>query len=139
MRAFPLIIIFSLTHLSGTAQSELRITVTELRSVKGNLMIGLFDNAGEFPKKATFGQIVPITGDSVSVVFSNLKARAYAVSVIHDENANGKLDTNFFGIPKEGFAFGNNSIGIFGPPSFEKAEVIVGHGLIRHVLVIRYY
>ena len=35
---------------------------------------------------------------------------------------NEKLDTNFFGIPKEQFGFSNNAKGRFGPPSFESAS-----------------
>jgi uncharacterized protein (DUF2141 family) len=27
------------------------------------------------------------------------------------------------GIPKEGFGFGNNAMGMFGPPSFDEAKV----------------
>jgi uncharacterized protein (DUF2141 family) len=32
----------------------------------------------------------------------------YSVAVIHDENNNGKLDTNIFGIPTEAYGFSNN-------------------------------
>jgi len=39
----------------------------------------------------------------------------YAVSVFHDENSNGKLDTNFLGIPREGVGASNNAKGHFGP------------------------
>jgi uncharacterized protein (DUF2141 family) len=39
-----------------------------------------------------------------------------------DSNKNEKLDTNFFGIPKEQFGFSNNAKGRFGPPSFESAS-----------------
>ena len=45
----------------------------------------------------------------------------YALSVIHDENGNGRLDTRL-GIPREGFAFSNNPRIWFGPPSFTAAR-----------------
>jgi len=49
----------------------------------------------------------------------------YGVAVIHDENRNHKLDRNFLGIPKEGFAFANNPhIGRSAPP-FSAAMVHV--------------
>jgi uncharacterized protein (DUF2141 family) len=35
--------------------------------------------------------------------FSDIKPGNYAIAVIHDENRNGELDTNMFGIPKEGW------------------------------------
>jgi uncharacterized protein (DUF2141 family) len=31
-----------------------------------------------------------------------------------------------FGIPKEGYGFGNDATGTFGPPAFEKALITVG-------------
>jgi len=34
--------------------------------------------------------------------FSVSKPGTFAVSVFRDENSNGKLDTNFMGIPREG-------------------------------------
>lgn len=60
-------------------------------------------------KKAIQGKTVELTADTITVVFENLEPGDYAVSVIHDRNNNGKLDTNTLGIPKEGFAFGNNA------------------------------
>ena len=38
----------------------------------------------------------------------NLPAGNYAVQVMHDENENNKLDTNFMGMPIEGYGFSNN-------------------------------
>jgi uncharacterized protein (DUF2141 family) len=35
---------------------------------------------------------------------------------------NGKLDTNFLGIPKEGYGFSNGAKGLLGPPSFSDAS-----------------
>ena len=46
----------------------------------------------------------------------------YAIGLYVDSNKNEKLDTNFFGIPKEQFGFSNNAKGRFGPPSFESAS-----------------
>ena len=57
----------------------------------------------------------------------------YAISIIHDENNNDKLDTNFIGIPKEGFGFSNNPRIMFGPPSFEKASFEINQA---HVILI---
>jgi len=45
----------------------------------------------------------------------------YAVSVFHDENYNGKLDTNLLGIPREGVGASNDARGNFRPPKFGAA------------------
>ena len=53
------------------------------------------------------------------------QAIRYAVFVIDDENGNGKLDTNFIGIPTEGFGFSNN-LHLTRKPTFEEAGFKVG-------------
>ena len=58
----------------------------------------------------------------VELVFEKVPPGTYAISVFHDANENGKLDSNFAGIPKEGFGFSNNAMGMFGPPSFGEAK-----------------
>ena len=58
----------------------------------------------------------------VQVSFENISPGDYAISVMHDANENNELDSNAFGIPKEGFGFSNDVMGMFGPPSFEKAK-----------------
>ncbi len=50
-----------------------------------------------------------------------MKPGTYAVSLVHDENANGKLDTKAM-IPGEGFGFSRNPMILFGPPSFGGAK-----------------
>jgi len=45
----------------------------------------------------------------------------YAVSVVHDQNNNDKLDTNFLGIPKEPYGFSNNPKSM-GKPSYDEAK-----------------
>ena len=94
-----------------------------IRAEKGNIMVGLFNNEDDFLKKALHGKVVKASGTTVTVLFENLPAGDYAVSIVHDENENGEMDTNMVGLPKEGFAFGNNAMGMFGPPSFDKAKV----------------
>ena len=49
---------------------------------------------------------------------------SFAISVIHDMNGNGKLDTNLFRIPKEPYGFSNNAGATFGPPKFEAAAFV---------------
>jgi uncharacterized protein (DUF2141 family) len=110
---------------SSFSQSTLEVTVQNVKAAQGTIRVGLFKNEETFLKNAAEGKIVKASGSEVIVRFENLKSGEYAVSVIHDENENGELDKNVMGIPKEGFAFGNNAMGMFGPPSFEEAKVIV--------------
>jgi len=106
---------------------KLSVKIEGLKSMKGNLLFGLYNNGSNFPDKkfALAGKVLPISSKTESFSFENLKPGKYAVAIIHDEDKDGGLSTNFIGIPKEGFGFSNNVMGIMGPPSFEKAAVIL--------------
>jgi uncharacterized protein (DUF2141 family) len=78
--------------------------------------------------------------DNVALVsFSGLPAGNYAVVILHDENDDHKMNTNFFGIPKEGCGFSNNVMGTFGPPSFSRASFsFTGNSETQITIVARY-
>jgi uncharacterized protein (DUF2141 family) len=121
------------------AQGKLEVTVKNIKDTKGSIRVGLFANEKDFLKTVTVGKVVKAAGKEITVVFEDLKPGHYAVSVIHDENENGELDSNMVGIPKEGFAFGNNAMGTFGPPTFEKAKITLGNNSDKQVIDMRYF
>lgn len=139
MRTILFTILFTLTCMATIAQGALEITIKNIRKVTGSVMVGLFDNEKDFPKKAVAGKVIAVTGDSVTITFNDLNPASYAISVIHDENNNGKLDSSIFGIPKEGFAFGNNAMGRFGPPSFRNARIRIDESPVKQVLMLKYF
>lgn len=130
--------IFMSMSSSIFAQETLHVEITNLKSSVGKVQVGLFDNEKDFLKKVFVGQTVSLNGTSVEVVFKNIPEGEYAISVIHDENENGELDSNFLGIPKEGFGFGNDAMGTFGPPSFDKAKVKINVQNQKQVVTMRY-
>jgi uncharacterized protein (DUF2141 family) len=124
--------------IQARAQGSLEVTVENIKEAKGTIRVGLFTNENDFLKKVADGKVVKANVGTVTVVFENLKRGDYAVSVIHDENENGELDTNVVGIPKEGFGFGNNAMGTFGPPSFDKAKITLDKSA-KQVISLRYF
>jgi uncharacterized protein (DUF2141 family) len=119
--------------------TSLEVTVKNIKGTKGDIRIGLFTTEAEFLKTAVKGKVVKANGAEVKVVFEDLPAGDYAVSVIHDENGNEKLDTKAMGIPKEGFAFGNNAMGTFGPPSFDEAKIKLEGKPVQQVISMKYF
>lgn len=92
-----------------TQAGELTVSVTNVRTDKGTLMVSVAKseagwNNQEKPVAATR---LAATGKDAVLHFT-LPAGTYAVQVMHDENDNGKLDANFMGIPIEGYGFSNN-------------------------------
>jgi uncharacterized protein (DUF2141 family) len=103
----------------------LEVSITNLDSDKGVLVVAVLNSAEQFSSgDLTFraNENVPIKDGKATVSFEDIPYGTFAVKTFHDENSNGKLDTNFVGYPKEGFGFSNNAMGKFGPPTFEQAK-----------------
>jgi uncharacterized protein (DUF2141 family) len=139
-------ILFYITVLGFTtissalsAQGKLEVTVRKIKETKGSVRVGLFINEKDFLKKASTGKVVKVTAHEIVVNFEDLQPGDYAISIIHDENENGALDTNMIGIPKEGFAFGNNAMGTFGPPSFQSSKITIEKDLVKQVIDMKYF
>jgi uncharacterized protein (DUF2141 family) len=113
-----IILITTLISISDCTFSQLtlNIEITGLRNNNGKIMIQLFDEN----EKVITQEIGQIKDKMSSFSIKNLKPGKYAVRYYHDENLNGKMETNMAGKPTEGYGFSNNVIGKFGPPPFEK-------------------
>lgn len=115
----------SLLAQSGVArESVLRVEINGLRNAHGQVACALFSSARDFPKnaeKAVAKTTSEIVHGQATCEFQGIAPGTYAVSVFHDENSNGKLDTNLIGIPREGVGASNNAKGRFGPPKFAAA------------------
>jgi uncharacterized protein (DUF2141 family) len=98
------------------SQVKLEIEIINVRNNSGTIMLQLFDKN----EKVVIQEKSPIKDYKCSFSFTNLKPGKYAVRYYHDENLNGKMETNLVGKPTEGYGFSNNVIGKFGPPIFEK-------------------
>jgi uncharacterized protein (DUF2141 family) len=115
--------VFCLITLSAVCQSQdLAVNVSNVKNLQGSLQVALFNSKETFLKKPIAAQSVKVTGQQVKIVFNNIPAGDYAVSLYHDENENQKMDSNFIGIPKEGYGFSNNPSSMFGPPDYESAR-----------------
>jgi len=117
--------ISSFMNLQKPVAASLSITIQNLRNNKGHVLISLFKDGVGYPDEAAkaFKKLcLPIVSNKVIYQFTDLPTGQYAIAILHDENDDQKMNTNFFGIPKEGYGFSNNVMGTFGPPSFSKAS-----------------
>ena len=120
--------VFSMGTLAET--SSLKLTVKNIQSSTGNLFINVFDSEDTFlgDTKVIAKEVVleGVLKDGTAEVDLVLPYGTYAIAVYHDDNANGKLDHGFFGIPAEPMGLSNNHVPKFGPPKFAKAAMKVG-------------
>jgi uncharacterized protein (DUF2141 family) len=101
---------------SSFSQCKLDIEITGIRNNTGKIMLQLFDSNQKVIKEV----MSDIKDNKCSFIIADLPAGKYAVRYYHDENINGKMETNLVGKPTEGYGFSNNVTGKFGPPPFAK-------------------
>lgn len=111
--------------LSSHAWAEtLTVVIENIEAAEGHLMVRVLQGEGEFNGEREAVSAIKqraIVGP-ISFSISNLPAGEYALQVMHDQNGNGKLDSNFIGIPTEPWAFSNNATGRMGPPAWKDVK-----------------
>jgi uncharacterized protein (DUF2141 family) len=122
-------------------QNTIRVAVEGLHSDKGQVLCELFSSADGFPKsgeKAVAQVKSTIASKHAQCEFAGIAPGTYAVALFHDENSNGKLDTNFLGIPREGTGASNDAKGRMGPPKFADAAFQFRGGLLDLKVTVVY-
>jgi uncharacterized protein (DUF2141 family) len=110
------------------AQGEVVARLSNFRNDKGLCHICIYNNPASFKGEAGMPlacQSVVIKDGKAEVVFKNLKEGIYALLSFHDENKNNKMDRNFLGIPKEGYAASRNNLPFAAAPSFAGNQFIL--------------
>lgn len=132
------------TTISTTAATgTITVKITNLKNQYGMLGVSLYNSENGFPAdhtKACASATKSIDGTTDEVIFSNLPYGTYAISVLHDENNNGKLDTTFLiGIPKEGIGVSNNPKARRGPPDFNECVFTLDSSDHELSIAMRYF
>ena len=121
--------------------ASIEITVTNIRKNKGIIRLAICKQADDFPdcgNSAVRTADLEIREGVAHVAFTEIPAGTYGVSVFHDANTNGKLDT-FLGIPREGYGFSTNPPFRPRAPRFSEAQIEIEGATeivikLRHVL-----
>ena len=131
----------ALIFIAGPA-SAARITVTiyGVHNNQGNVFVGLYASPAKFLQgnECDAQKKVRASTGPITVAFDNLAPGTYAVGAFHDENGNDHLDTNFLGLPIEGYALSNGVRAVMAKPTFQQAAFTVGNEDKPVALQIRY-
>lgn len=102
---------------------DVTIALQGIKKPTGSIVLCLWSKDESFPDcesgKAVKRIVVP--ANATSARFENVPAGTYAISAFHDANGNGKLDSNFLGLPLESVGMSNNPK-LNGPPRFKPAR-----------------
>ena len=114
-------LLFSGITLLVQGQTKITATVNGFENDKGVCRACLYNSPAAFNGNGAAVQCVQVTisDKKAMVVFQNVSSGTYAVSLFHDANNNNKFDTNFLGIPKEGYGASKNNLPFAGAPTYD--------------------
>jgi uncharacterized protein (DUF2141 family) len=120
----------------------IHVNILNIRNSTGTIDCALFASPKGFPRdvlrSAIVAMVLKIQQTQARCDFEDIPPGTYALAVIHDENMNGKLDTSWLGVPKEGYGFSNDVRATLSPPSFSDASFPYDGQNLDFTITLRY-
>lgn len=118
--------ILSMFH-NFVPDNSVTITIENIKGKKGTIQIAVFNTASSFPKVGGEYKLMQYTVSEGQSRFKikDLPNGEYAIAIHHDENSDGKMNTNMIGIPKEGYGFSKNYKPKLSAPKFSDCAIII--------------
>ena len=127
--SFAVLVFANLSAIAFAQSSScpgIHVKILNIKNSTGTVACALFESPDGFPHEflhaATNVMVIKVRKAQARCDFKDIPPGTYAMAVIHDENMNGKLDTNWLGIPKEGYGFSNDVKPLLGAPPFSAAS-----------------
>ncbi|MGI9235783.1 MAG: DUF2141 domain-containing protein [Woeseiaceae bacterium] len=111
------------------ADTSVTIDVLAVTKADGQMYLSVFDSKKAWLKKPIASESMNVAENTNAEKLSieiDLPAGDYAFHVFQDLDSNGKMKTNFIGIPKEPTGVSRDAKGRFGPPKYKDAVLSVG-------------
>lgn len=136
-----LLLITFFTAPTERAEGSIKVIVTQVNNKDGEVMVALFATEKGFPYETGYA-VQKLKGKaangSVGVTFTSIPPGVYAIALFHDTSGDGKLNTNFMGIPKEGYGVSNNSYNTFSAPDYKTSSFNHTHELTELTIRVKY-
>ena len=95
----------------------MQVEIVGIKSAKGVLLVSMYNQANGFPdapQLASRKKIAKAQRDAVLLEWNSIAPGTYAIAVLHDENGDGKMNTNIVGIPSEDLDFPITNLELLG-------------------------
>lgn len=117
-----LLILIMLSCVSPLHAQKVEATIKGIKSSKGHIAVMVFTDSKSFDdkkpaQKLKYPKKNMVNGNMKFVL--DLQPGVYGISLLDDENDNGKMDYNMVHLPKEGFAFSDYYLSGMSKPVFE--------------------
>jgi uncharacterized protein (DUF2141 family) len=103
----------------------------------GSLRVGVCTAEEYQSRKCSYTAQVPAQPGSMSITVPNVTPGRYAVIAHHDRDDNGRVKTNWLGIPIEGVGVSRNAMGRLGPPGFDEVAVDIAGDRMTFDIILR--
>lgn len=137
-----LIVLVGTVSSAQPSQPGIHVEILGIRNSIGAVACALFEAPEGFPtgylRFASNIMMVKVRATKATCDFENIAPGTYALAVIHDENRDGELQSNWMGVPKEGYGFSNDAKGSLGPPSFEAASFSYNGQSLKMTIALQY-
>jgi len=126
-----LIFMLMLFTIGNVNAQNTQVTVSGIRSPKGQIILSVFKDEKTFEEEKPFKKIVfdkKTISDGTLILNFEIEQGTYGITILDDENLNGKLEKSMIGMPKEGFGFSNFYLEKLKKPSFSEFKTDVKYG-----------
>jgi len=133
-----LFVILSGNSYSQNNKPNVCLEITNVNNNKGTIKVGIFKSDATFKSRIADKKLViektKLKNKSLQFNFY-LEPGIWGISVLDDENNNGDMDYNFFGIPLEGYGFSNYSHKGLTSPDFSSFSFTLKTGETKKIVV----
>ena len=134
VRCALLLLAACVTAAAADGEESNATNVIRFKTYVGNdagvVRCGIFTEQG-WLKDPVKPALASIHGKVALCIFDELPKGVYGISAFHDENKNGKLDTNIVGYPTEEYCASRNARNTFSAPSFPDAKFKYSGGTLE--------
>ena len=134
-------ILFSLALLFGLVQSNaqakegitLTVVIENVLNDEGSILSALHTQTTFMKSMGIENKKDEAKQGELTLVFNNVEPGTYAISVLHDENDNSRMDFETNGMPKENYTMSQNPV-LMGPPSFNDVKFTIDNTDLELIL-----
>lgn len=114
------------------------LVISGVKPGKGRALIAVFKDQESYEKREPF---IGLKFDKNKIIDGQMTASidlepgVYGISFLDDKNKNGEMDSNWIGIPQEGFGFSNFEHKGFKKPHFDDFQIEVMEGENQSVII----
>lgn len=118
---------------------QVEFHIDNVKSEQGKIYLQLFNSEQGYQQDdAIQATVIKAKQGTVKITLNDLAPGEYAIRYFHDENDNGKLETNLFGMPTEGYGYSNNAKANFGPATYQDMKFSLNSEQVKNHSSVNY-